>query len=114
MWSRLLQSRLVWPGGPLRRGGRIVHGFAGEWKGVRHMARLDRQEPVLDLAGTHPRRPTMPLPRTLAALLLACVCVLPAACASGGEWVELAGTRYAVEIAATDQERAYEIGRAHV
>ena len=49
----------------------------------------------------------MPLPRTLAALLLACVCVLPAACASGGEWVELAGTRYAVEIAATDRERAY-------
>ena len=41
-----------------------------------------------------------------AALLLSAACLLPSACASGGEWVELAGERYAVEIAATDEARA--------
>lgn len=49
----------------------------------------------------------MPLPRALTTLLLGCIAVTATACASGGAWVELAGERYAVEIAATDAERAY-------
>lgn len=40
------------------------------------------------------------------ALLLCCTTLLATACASGGEWVELAGQRYTVEIAATDDARA--------
>jgi len=43
--------------------------------------------------------------RILASLLLCAPCLLATACA-GGEWVELAGKRYAVEIADTDAERA--------
>ena len=43
--------------------------------------------------------------RILASLLLCTPCLLATACA-GGEWVELAGERYAVEIADTDAERA--------
>lgn len=44
--------------------------------------------------------------RALTALLLACASLLAVACASGGAWVEVGGERYAVEIAATDEERA--------
>lgn len=44
--------------------------------------------------------------RALTALLLAFGCQVPAGCASGGEWVELAGERYAVEVAITDEQRA--------
>ncbi len=39
------------------------------------------------------------------ALLPALLLVL-AGCASGGDWVELGGHRYSVEVAATDEERA--------
>lgn len=42
----------------------------------------------------------------LASLLLACAALLASACASGGQWVELGGQRYVVEIAATDADRA--------
>lgn len=50
----------------------------------------------------------MPTIRPLfASLLLTCASLFTSACASGGEWVELAGERYAVEIAATDEDRAY-------
>ncbi|ATD66282.1 ACR family protein [Luteimonas chenhongjianii] len=38
-------------------------------------------------------------------LALFALLLLPA-CASGGDWVELAGNRYTVEIAATDEARA--------
>lgn len=48
----------------------------------------------------------MPASRALTALLLACASLFAVACASGGAWVELAGERYAVEVAATDEERA--------
>lgn len=44
-------------------------------------------------------RPALLLPSALALLLLS-------GCASGGEWVEIGGKRYAVEIADTDAERA--------
>lgn len=45
--------------------------------------------------------------RLLSAFLpLACAALLTSACASGGQWVELGGQRYAVEIAATDEARA--------
>lgn len=46
-------------------------------------------------------RPT----RLLSSLLLAACCLSATACA-GGEWVELGGQRYAVEIADDDAERA--------
>src|SRR5690554_2401437 len=49
----------------------------------------------------------MPTIRPLFAfLLLIGASLSTSACASGGEWVELAGERYAVEIAATDEARA--------
>ncbi|WP_407352589.1 DUF192 domain-containing protein [Luteimonas sp. R10] len=45
--------------------------------------------------------------RLLRCLPLVCLLLLANACASAGEtWVELAGERYAVEIADTDEERA--------
>lgn len=44
--------------------------------------------------------------RTLFAFLLPWAGMLASGCASSGEWVELAGERYRVEIAATDEERA--------
>src|SRR3546814_8373452 len=58
-----------------------------------------RQDPSTEPA---PMRPI----RTLAHLLLLCApCLFATACASG-EWVELQGHRYQVEIADTDAERA--------
>lgn len=39
-------------------------------------------------------------------LLLASTSLIATACASDGQWVELAGERYAVEVADDDQERA--------
>lgn len=49
----------------------------------------------------------MPTIRLLFAfLLLTSASLFTTACASGGAWVELAGERYAVEIAATDEARA--------
>ena len=49
----------------------------------------------------------MPALRSLSALvLLACTALLSSACANGGQWVELAGQRYVVEVAATDADRA--------
>lgn len=47
-----------------------------------------------------------PIRAFLACMLLSCAGLLASACASGGEWVELAGQRYAVEIAATEEARA--------
>ncbi|MEZ0472228.1 DUF192 domain-containing protein [Luteimonas salinilitoris] len=45
--------------------------------------------------------------RLLRCLPLVCLLLLATACASAGEtWVELAGERYTVEIADTDEERA--------
>lgn len=44
--------------------------------------------------------------RTPLLLLFAATCALLSGCASGGEWVELAGERFQVEIAATDEARA--------
>src|SRR3546814_7614427 len=58
-----------------------------------------RQDPSTEPA---PMRPI----RALAHLLLLCApCLFATACASG-EWVELQGHRYQVEIADTDAERA--------
>src|SRR3546814_14904375 len=60
---------------------------------------MGRQDPSTEPA---PMRPI----RTLAHLLLLCApCLFATACASG-EWVELQGHRYQVEIADTDAERA--------
>ena len=39
-------------------------------------------------------------------LLLFVLSLLPAACAARGPWVELAGQRYSIEVAANDAERA--------
>ena len=39
-------------------------------------------------------------------LLVFVLSLLPTACASNGPWVELAGQRYSIEIAANDAERA--------
>lgn len=44
--------------------------------------------------------------RNLLSVLVLCVCMLATACASDGRWVELAGQRYAVEVADTDETRA--------
>lgn len=44
--------------------------------------------------------------RILLALLLSCIGMFMTACAGEGRWVELAGERYAVEVANTDQARA--------
>ena len=44
--------------------------------------------------------------RTSLLFLLALTALLATACASDGRWVELAGERYSVEVAADDQARA--------
>ncbi len=43
---------------------------------------------------------------TTSKILLACLSVLLAGCASGAPWVEIGGQRYAVEVADNDAERS--------
>src|SRR3546814_4056073 len=117
---------------PLLGGTRIVHATPGVGKvdraifsSPRRPERPERACPMVRQDPSTEPAPMRPI-RTLAHLLLLCApCLFATACASG-EWVELQGHRYQVEIADTDAERArglmfrdelpagHEIGREHV